>query len=408
MAPGARNHASRNAPAHGTVVWLSIGVIVLIAYGSLYPFGLKPHAAGQSMWQALGQLSWARAGRVDRISNVLLYVPLGICVFLSLDGRVRRATAAILATVVGTLLSLAIEVAQVFISSRVPSLWDVTFNACGAASGVVGGIAWRILSGRLLAVEAGAGRSDVGAMIGLLFWFCWRWAPFAPHVDLAALKAALQPLIVPQLQAAQCAHYLLWWVVVAEMVFAAVNRTRGTESLLTVIAVTLVGRLFFVDSPLIASELLALLLLLPLLVGLHKVRATARQTLLLVLFVANYLWLELSSWYNVPSVAHGGFDFWPFMSWIQAGMPIDAVWLSRRLFLATAAVWLLRNAGVGARATIYWVSGVALAMACLQSWLAHRGGSITEPALAFGVAWSLRLIDERFAPGASLRYARNR
>ena len=64
------------------VPWLLFAVIALIAYGSLYPFNLKPDAIQVGVLQALHELSWARAGRGDRIANVLLYLPLGFCLFL--------------------------------------------------------------------------------------------------------------------------------------------------------------------------------------------------------------------------------------------------------------------------------------------------------------------------------------
>ena len=41
----------------------------------------------------------------------------------------------LLATLLGTLLSLSIEVAQVYVSARVPSLTDLTLNALGTLLG---------------------------------------------------------------------------------------------------------------------------------------------------------------------------------------------------------------------------------------------------------------------------------
>src|SRR5687768_11970362 len=105
-------------------------MVALIAYGSLYPFNLKADVQS-GLLEALNQLSWARAGRGDRISNVLLYLPLGFCLYLSLSTRFVRVPSVVLATLCGTLLSLAIEVAQVYVSSRVPSLADLALNAGG-------------------------------------------------------------------------------------------------------------------------------------------------------------------------------------------------------------------------------------------------------------------------------------
>src|SRR5687767_10293861 len=126
------------------IPWLLFGVVALIAYGSLYPFNFKPDAVKGGVFAALGELSWARAGRGDRISNVLLYVPFGFCLFLWLNTRCRRIPALLLATLIGASFSLAIEVAQVYVSARVPSLTDLSLNALGTAIGAMGGMAWRI------------------------------------------------------------------------------------------------------------------------------------------------------------------------------------------------------------------------------------------------------------------------
>ncbi len=81
------------APARtprSSIPWLTAAVIALIAYGSLYPFNFKPDAQS-GLVAALSQLSWARAGRGDRISNVLLYLPLGFCLYLWLNERLLVA-----------------------------------------------------------------------------------------------------------------------------------------------------------------------------------------------------------------------------------------------------------------------------------------------------------------------------
>lgn len=377
----------RRAPAHSTVAWLSVGMIALIAYGSLYPFNLKDDDL--DFWSALLQLSWARAGRGDRVSNVLLYVPLGFCVFLYLDGRIRRRAAVIAALLVGITLSLAIEVAQVFISSRVPSLWDVTLNSCGTAAGVIGGMAWHALSVRLIRSDAGTRQHNRGAWCVLALWFAWRWAPFHLQLDLGKFKAALQPLTNPMFDTWQTLHYLVWWIVVAQVLFAMVNRTRATESLLAVIAATLVGRLFFADPALIASELLALILLLPMLVVLHKLSATPRQWLVLILFVALSIWDALAPWRFGPA---GQFDFWPFMAWIQTGMPVDLLWLLRQAFLYASLAWLLHNIGASPRTIVFIVPSTVLAIELLQLWLPDQRSSLTEPALALAVVAALKML----------------
>ena len=77
--------------SRSVILWLLLVVLALIVYGSLYPFNFKPDAIEGGVLEALRQLSWARAGRGDRISNVLLYLPLGFCLFLWLELRWPRA-----------------------------------------------------------------------------------------------------------------------------------------------------------------------------------------------------------------------------------------------------------------------------------------------------------------------------
>ena len=88
--------ADRACPHASHRPWLLLAVIALIVYGSLYPFNFKPDAIDGGCSRRSRQLSWARAGRGDRISNVLLYLPLGFCLFLWLEhaaSRRRRAAA---------------------------------------------------------------------------------------------------------------------------------------------------------------------------------------------------------------------------------------------------------------------------------------------------------------------------
>jgi len=375
------------------VAWLAFGMVALIAYGSLYPFNLKSGDGElnwlQSLWQALTQLSWARAGHGDRIANVLLYVPLGFCLSLWFDGRMGHRAAILSATLVGAVLSWAIEVAQVYISLRVPSLWDVTLNTSGAFGGAIGGVAWRALSARLPHSETGTSHRDNAAFLVLVLWFASRWAPFVPHFNLAKLKAALQPLFDPQISLMATLYYLVWWMVIAQTIFALTSAQRGVEMLLAVIAAVLVGRLFIADLSFVPSELVALMLLLPALVLAHRLWAPSRRMVLLGAFVGVFVYERLA-----PFVVggNGHFDLWPFMAWYESGMPVDSHHVLKQLFEFAALVWLLREAGFATRNTLWLVSALVLALELIAPWMPGRDGSITAPLLALGVALLMRYL----------------
>lgn len=364
---------------------LLLAVIALICYGSLYPFNFK-YDGTDTIIGALRQLSWARAGRADRVSNVLLYIPLGFCCLLWLRTKIRGPWwAAFIATLLGSSLSLCIEVAQVYISMRVPSLMDVTLNAAGTLIGAIGGVTWRALS-TLVRLPSGNLQlsADRSALLVLLLWMAWRLTPFALKLNLAKLKLAVQPLLRPDIGWELTLKYLVLWLVIARAVISLVSRQRGIEVLLGVIAIVLTGRLLFVTPAFIPSELLALLLLLPVLVGLHRLRALPQSGIVVVAFV---VWFGLDRWQPLQFGAlRSGFDLWPFLPWIAAGMPIELDVLLGKLFSFGALAWLLKDAGVSSRVAAALVTATVLLFEVLKIWQPGGGGSLTDPALAFATA----------------------
>lgn len=374
------------------LTWLLLGMIALICYGSLYPFNFKTAGTPETLAEAFKQLSWARAGRADRVSNILLYVPLGFCMLLWLRTKLRGQWAAAgVSTLFGTVLSLSIEVAQVYVSMRVPSLMDVTLNACGALIGALGGIAWRTLSTLVQLPSGGMQRSaDRGAMVVLMLWLAWRLTPFAPQFDLTKLKSALQPLLHPGFSLTLTVRYLIFWLVVAQAMIALVSRPRSIEALLCLIVIVLTGRLLFVTPAFIPSELLGLLLLLPTLVVLHRLRFIPQSVAVTIAFAALFV-IDRFAPFDFSAV-QGSFDLWPFLPWIQAGMPIQTDALLQKLFIFAALAWLLNNAGLSSRMAAGAVSALVLLVELLKLWQPGMRGSITDPVLAYATGMVLHLV----------------
>ena len=393
--------------SRSVIFWLLLVVLALIVYGSLYPFNFKPDAVEGGVLEALRQLSWARAGRGDRISNVLLYLPLGFCLFLWLELRWRRAPSMIAATVLGTLLSLAIEIAQVYISARVPSLTDVTLNAFGTLLGVTAGLAWGGLT-RLMHLPGRAERPlrDPGAVLLLGLWLAWRFAPFVPQFDLVKLKAALQPLFSPQFDPVVVFSYLTFWLVVNQAVAAVVSRPRRLEALLLVIATVLVGRLLVANQTFLPGELLALLLLLPMLLVMHRLRPRPRRAVLVFAVIVVLLIDGLAPFDFAPPMSR--VDLWPFLGWVEIGLPaaiqlIDWSEVFGKLFLYGALLWVIKERGASIGIAVVALTATVLAIEVLQGWLPEQSASITDPLLALGVGLAFRSLYQRMRPRAFAR-----
>ncbi len=352
------------------VVWLLLGVVLLIMYGSLYPFHFKANATHGGFWQALDQLSWARAGRGDRISNVLLYLPLGFCLFLSLNRRYRRRISLVLATVLGAILSLAVEIAQIYVSVRVPSLTDLTLNIAGTLLGAAAGIAWgAIASWMPFPVRTERASGDPGAIVVVGLWLAWRLAPFVPHFDLGKLKAALRPLFDPQFDAVTTFSYLAYWLIVSEALSALVRKPHTLEALLMLIASVLVGRLIVANQTFVAAELLALVILLPLLLVTMRLAPQPKRWLLLGLLLIAFAMDRLSPLQFAATA--GSLDLWSELAQLGAALrdhtvqtliAIDIVTVFGRLFLFGALLWTIRETGVSM--TVAAVAMVTLVVVC--------------------------------------------
>jgi VanZ family protein len=353
-------------------------------------------------------LSWARAGRGDRISNVLLYLPLGFCLYLSLSTRFGRGPSVVLATIAGTLLSLAIEVAQVYVSSRVPSLADLALNAGGTLLGAVGGMFWTGLSGLMhLPTRAEKTARDPGAALLIGLWLAWRFAPFVPQFDLAKLKAALRPLFSPTFDFVTVLIFLTCWLVVNQAVAALVSRPRRLETLLILMAAVLIGRLLVASQTFVPSELLALLLLLPMVVVMHRLRPRPRRASLVLAVVVVLIIEELAPFDFTHAVA--GFDFWPFMAWVNAGWDgglqgFDWVQLFGKLFLYGALLWVVREWGASTDFAFGVMVTIATVVEALQIWLPGEHASITDPLLALAIGLVFRSLYRR-SRGSSLTRA---
>jgi VanZ family protein len=381
-------------PARAVVLALLAAVVTLIAYGSLYPFNFKPDAIDGGVLHALSQLSWQRAGRGDRIANVLLYLPLGFCLFLLCARRFHRFSSLLAATLISAMLSLTIEVLQVYISVRVPSLTDLALNTAGAFLGAAGGLAWRGLSALMHAPSrAEKPARDPGAALLITLWLLWRFAPFTPQLDLGKLKSALQPLFNPQFDPAAVFLYLSCWLVVNQAIAALFSRPRRLEALLIVIAVVLIGRLIVANQTFVAGELLALVLVLPLVVLMHRLTPGPRRAALVLAVVAVLLMEGLAPFNFVRAGAY--FDLWPVLDWFNAGLEstiasADWVQLFGHLFLSGALVWVLREWGAPIDLAVGVAAGLAFAIELLQSWLPQHDATIVDPLLTLAVGLAMR------------------
>jgi len=394
---------ARTAPSRAAL-WIWLAVVALIAYGSLYPFNFIFDGKHPNPKSALLALSWARAGKADQVRNIILYLPFGFCLMLWLRGRVPVLFGVVMATMAGAVCSLFIELAQVYLFIRVPSWLDVSLNAFGALLGAVFGLVWRQLSGLVyLPPNTRREAADRSALVVIVSWVLWRLAPLDLNFSLTRFKQALLPLINWQIDWLDVGHWLVLWLVVAQAVYGFAQRARSNEVLLSVMAVVFLGRMSLVTPPFSSAELLALLLLLPTLVLLHRFLSAPQRWVVFIPLALMFVQSYLTPWQF--GSAESQFDFWPFMAWIQQGMPVDPEPLLHTLFAFSAMIWLLKDVGLPMRHAWWSVTALVLLLEIVQLWMPGRHASITDPALAFLTGWLMHVVsNERRKRQRGFRY----
>lgn len=118
---------------------IAIASLVLVGVATLGPFGIKGaiHDTLDSAVALLNQipgLDWVTFGMLEFGANIVLFMPIGACLLFFVGGRRWW-----LAVILGALLSVAIEAAQLVLPG-VPALRDVLSNSLGTMLGALLGL----------------------------------------------------------------------------------------------------------------------------------------------------------------------------------------------------------------------------------------------------------------------------
>ncbi len=124
-----------------------LSFLLVLLFATLHPFRLDPDA--ERVLERLSHVlhpSLDRRDVVDAARNLVLFAGWGAIWALSALGRARRVI--LEATLSGAVISIAVEIAQLFSSNRNSSLLDVTTNSLGAFSGALVVVLAVVLTGQ--------------------------------------------------------------------------------------------------------------------------------------------------------------------------------------------------------------------------------------------------------------------
>lgn len=375
-----------------TARWLLAMIVLLILYGSLYPFELRAvHYPG--FGELVRRLHWARTTRGDLFANVLLYLPFGAALAWSLPRSLGPVARLLVVTLCGAALSVSVELAQVFTRMRVSSLSDVASNTGGSVLGCAAALAIGAVATRLHASEAlKLTREPVSAALVAL-WLASFLPPWLPPFDTSRWPAAWSRIVdagwpEPQL----VLIHALGWLVVAAALRALTRPQYVWGALVLIVSLTLVVRftLFvrFAGAAEAAGALVAL-------AAWPLVARLGERTLPLALFLgllAAITWRGLAP-FEFTSHARA-LRLVPFGDLISRGSTgFNLPLLFGKAFWYGALVWLLARRGTAPLGAGLFVAVWLATLELLQMWTpaGHHVPSSTDPVIALAAAMALAL-----------------
>lgn len=355
---------------------LLLAVAILI-YGSLFPWHFAFTSAAGNPIQVLMHgwpAAWTLFVLRDIILNFVIYLPLGLTAFLALRRRASRSFAALIAIALGYLLSVSMELLQVYVPGRDPSLLDVLMNTLGAAAGA--GFALCFEGGIRRLVERRMGQFRAAAIFLLLLWAVGELYPLIPELTRSHLSQGLLLLVRnPAFSVVETWATIAEWLAVGcaiDALFARMQTFWLAVAMLCVPAQLIIsGRAL--TSPEIAGALVALAIW-PFLPAQSRFRWCAWM------LGSAILLRQLQPFYflAVPQP----FSWTPFAATFEYNREAATALITRKAFDYGALIWILRCTGLSYAIAGLGVAALLAITEAIQTYLPGRTPEITDPLMA--------------------------
>ncbi len=386
-----RNIAAVPGPRRRNFVIAALIVVAVIIYGSLYPFDFYPQAGGLGAAVRTLIASWAvPPSHSDLIANVLLYLPFGFFALLALGGGRGAVPQVAAVTLIGALLSCAMELAQYFDSGRVTSASDLYTNTAGTLLGAIAGCCVRPGKRRLPLVAETAAQ-PIPALL-LAAWVGYRLFPFVPTIDLHKYWHAIRPLLLDPIPSGyDFFRYSAIWLAIGALIEALVGRRRGRLAFAFFFAAVVVGQVMIVDAQPHAAEIAGGLL--AVLAWLIPLPRRGRTALAALLFFAAVVAERLEPFVFVSFSRP--FGWIPFLGFMSGSLEIDILSFLQKFFLYGTSIWLIAAAGLRLRNATIFVAAVLFLTSEAERYLPNRSAEITDAVMALIIGAIFALLASR-------------
>lgn len=347
-------------------------LLFLLTYGSLFPFNFD---FSQTDFSFITNYRF-RIGYVDAFGNTVVAVPLGY--FATLYRRVqgRSATSAL---ALALAVAFVVQIIQIYLPSRVPSLNDVILNAFGMGLGYGAAVithkaGWH----RLLELSSAA---TVPLLLGSAF-LVYQLSPYVPVVDWGLFKDEINAVIraSARFNVTDWARNGLYWVLLGGLILGSRAKIH-LRFLLPIIWLAVFGLrlLIYHNAPSLAQALGALAGVMAVLVlqlrFARAINGVAASAVLLIIAIEGVTPFAPRSTLQVPHLI-------PFAGYLTGSMMINWLSLTRKIFLFGSAIYFLHGSGWHRLPALILVMFLLFFVETFQVFVASGSPDLTDPFLA--------------------------
>jgi len=360
-------------------------VVAVILYGSLFPFHFheSPHP-----FRTLIESGDYPVTRIDIVSNILLYIPLGLFAVQSIR-RPSYVLRICLITLFGALLSCGIELAQSYDAGRITNLSDIYCNTAGTLLGALLGMQFP----KLLDVPF-LGRIERRPFVILLLvsWLGYWLFPYVPRLAPADYLDVLRPIVrASRLSPRELYEQIVVWLAVALLLQSLVGTARSRIAFGWVVFLSLFVRGWIVGAVLSPEQVLSgVLAVLVWAAFLWRWRARAGW---IALFFAIHVTLEALRPFEFSPHAHR-FSLVPFRSFLEASRASGIFSFFNKTFTYGVLIWSMVRAGWLLKNATALGAGLVFILRIIQIYLPGRSAEITDTIMVLGLAGVMKLMAE--------------
>lgn len=359
-------------------------ILVLIAYGSLYPFDFNPDLLSSSDFFSLFRINPFDTSRGDILANIVLFIPFGIFAMLAqaTPALFFRQRVARLTFIVswGLLFAFVLQLLQLGLPGRNAAIHDLAWNGLGIGLGIL------LIELPLFQHFFKQPHDRVSLDIPILMacaWIGYRLFPFIPSIDLQLMINTLKPLFQnPSLEFTWLIQNVTGWLLTFHFLSIGNKRYAKIHFFLLLLLSVFVLQLFIVNNVLHINEVVGGFLAITFWPLLSR---RNHSTLLAILGFITILSMDFYPfvWNNEAA----NFHWIPFSGALNGNLEINIMATLNKGFLYASLIWLLAEAGTRLAIATIFVAAFLFFCELSQVYIGGHTPEITDPLQALLIGW---------------------